>query len=130
MNRQTIKNIMLCAIAAFLALTSFAVIYVDCMLGQVYAEQQKSIIAAAQAAPVPVLKQSATPTASSGPAAATKPSRAPLPGDIVGVRFPDYDTGANAEYSYQSDELRIAVDKVEEDGVTFYVADIWMRNIN
>ena len=129
MNRQTIKNIMLCAIAAFLALTSFAVIYVDCMLGQVYAEQKKNISVAAQAAPVPVLKQSATPTASSS-AATSKPSRAPLPGDIAGVRFPDYDTGVNAEYSYQSDELRIAVDKVEEDGVTFYVADIWMRNIN
>lgn len=43
--------------------------------------------------------------------------------------FPDSDTGAGAEYSYQTDELRIAVDMVQENGVTYFVADIWVKNI-
>mgnify|MGYP003192556523 FL=1 len=58
------------------------------------------------------------------------PTRAPKLGDIENVSFPDYDTGAASDYSYQSDELKIAVNKVEDDGVTYYVADIWMRNVN
>ena len=128
MDRRRIKNITLCIIAGFLALTSFAVIYADCLLGRVYQEQQKNILLSAQATPIPVLQPTPTPIPTLAPTPV--PTRRPLPGDIANVRFPDYDTGAGAEYSYQSDELRIAVNKVEEDGVTYYVADIWMRNIN
>jgi exopolysaccharide biosynthesis protein len=43
--------------------------------------------------------------------------------------FPDSDTGAGAEYSYQTDELRIAVDMVQENDVTYFVADIWVKSI-
>ena len=50
-------------------------------------------------------------------------TRAPKLGDIENVGFPDYDTGAASHYSYQSDELKIAVNKVEDDGVTYYVAE-------
>ena len=135
MNRRKVKTALLCASAAFLAITSTAVVYADYFLGQVYKEQQRNIRLAAQSTPVPVLRPSAsapvpTPSSASASASTPTPSRAPLPGDIAGVRFPDYDTGVNAEYSYQTNELRIAVDKVEEEGVTYYVADIWMRNIN
>lgn len=128
MDRREIKTAALCIIAGFLVLTSFAVVYADCLLGRIYQEQQKNIRLSAQAAPVPVLQPTPTPipTLASIPV----PTRAPLPGDIANVRFPEYDTGSDAEYSYQSDELRIAVNKVEEEGVTYYVADIWMRNIN
>ena len=44
--------------------------------------------------------------------------------------YPDYDTGVDADYSYQSDELRIAIKKVvdEENVLTYFVADIWLRN--
>ncbi len=128
MDRRKIKTVTLCIIAGFLALTSFAVVYADYLLGRVYQEQQKNILLSAQAAPVPVLQP--TPTPAPTLASTPVPTRRPLPGDIANVHFPDYDTGSGAEYSYQSDELRIAVNKVEEDGVTYYVADIWMRNIN
>lgn len=129
MDRRKMKTATLCVIAGFLALTSFAVVYADYLLGRVYQEQQKNIRLSAQATPVPVLQPTPKPMPTLA-AATPVPTRKPLQGDIANVRFPDYDTGLDAEYSYQSDELRIAVNKVEEDGVTYYVADIWMRNIN
>lgn len=57
------------------------------------------------------------------------PTREPEAGDIS-PNFPNYDTGVYADYSYQSDELRIAINKVvdEENVLTYFVADIWMRN--
>ncbi len=128
MERRKMKTATLCIIAGFLALTSFGVVYADCLLGSIYQQQQKNIRLSAQAAPVPVLAPTPTPTPTPSPTPAA--TRTPLTGDIANVHFPDYDTGSGAEYSYQSDELRIAVNKVEEDGVTYYVADIWMRNIN
>ena len=130
MDRRKIKTATLCFIAGILALTSSAVVCVDCLLGRVYQEQQKNIRLSAQATPVPVLQPTPSPTPVPTLASTLVPTRRPLPGDIANVHFPDYDTGSGAEYSYQSDELRIAVNKLEEDGVTYYVADIWMRNIN
>lgn len=130
MDRRKIKTVTLCIITGFLAFTSFAVVYADILLGRVYQEQQKNIRLFAQATPVPVLQPTPTPTPVPTLESTPVPTRKPLPGDIADVRFPDHDTGSGAEYSYQSDELRVAVNKVEEDGVTYYVADIWMRNIN
>ncbi len=65
------------------------------------------------------------------PAETPHPTRAPMEGDITD-HFPDYDTGADADYSYQSDELRIAIRRYEDPEICsiYYVADIWMRNIN
>ncbi len=66
------------------------------------------------------------------------PTRAPKDGDIC-PNFPDYDTGVDADYSYQSDELKIAITVHQENlpddkqnrqlAETYYVADIWVRNI-
>ncbi len=58
--------------------------------------------------------------------------REPIAGDICTDRFPNYDTGEDADYSYQSDELRVAIKKVvkADEGQTYYVADIWVRNIS
>ncbi len=60
------------------------------------------------------------------------PTRAPIAGDVSTDRYPNYDTGRNADYSYQSDELRVAVTRHEdeEDQIVYYVADLWIRNIN
>ena len=60
------------------------------------------------------------------------PTRAPRADDIATVNFPDYDTGVDADYSYQSDELRIAIKVVKDDEKkqTYYIADIWMRNLD
>lgn len=79
------------------------------------------------------------PTPEPTPTPSPTPSPAPTrPGDIA-VNFPDYDTGVDADYSYQSDELRIAITvhegnlpDVEANGElpsVYYVADIWVRNI-
>lgn len=59
------------------------------------------------------------------------PTRAPIAGDVT-TNFPNYDTGADADYSYQSDELRIAVRRYEDEDIkqVYYVADIWLRNIS
>ena len=51
-----------------------------------------------------------------------------LPGDFSAT-FPGYDTGTDAEFNYQKDDLRIAVKKVAEDGITYYVADVWVKGI-
>ena len=66
------------------------------------------------------------------PAATLYPTRAPMEGDICTDNFPNYDTGVDADYSYQSDELRIAIRRYEDPEISsvYYVADIWMRNIN
>ena len=78
------------------------------------------------------------PSEAPAPAETPAPSRAPKEGDIA-VNFPDYDTGATADYSYQSDEVRIAITVHHESlpdhtgrmlNETYYVADIWVRNIN
>lgn len=49
------------------------------------------------------------------------------PGDFSDT-FPTASTGGSL-YSYQSEDLRIAVDRVEEEKVTYFVADVWIRNI-
>lgn len=73
--------------------------------------------------PQPVEEQLAV-TTSAGVATAT-PTREP--GDFSDT-FPTESTGGSL-YSYQSEDLRIAVDRVEEEKVTYFVADVWIRNI-
>lgn len=51
------------------------------------------------------------------------------PGDFTAA-FPTEDTGVDATYSYQSDSLRIAVHKVQENGITYFAADVWIRDIS
>ncbi len=128
MSRKRIKTATLCVIAGFLAFTSALAVYADLFLGRIYQEQKNYLQLSHLATPVPVLRATPSPTPVSSPTPA--PTRKPLLGDLENINFPDYDTGHNADYSYQSNELRIAVDKIEEDGVTYYVADIWMRNVN
>ncbi len=44
--------------------------------------------------------------------------------------FPTKDTGAGADYSHQSDTVRVAVKGYSVDGVAYYVADVWIKNIS
>ncbi len=65
--------------------------------------------------------------------ACARPS-APAPSvqdGAAGDRFPAYDTGADADRSYQSDTLRIAIRRFadEENRQVYYVADIWLRDL-
>ena len=91
--------------------------------------------------PTPTPTEAPTPTPEPTPEPTPTPEATPVPreGDIA-VNFPDYDTGADADYSYQSDNLRIAI-TVHHDNLrderqnrdlmsTWYVADIWVKNIN
>lgn len=127
MGRQKVNDFVLGVAAGLLVLMSAAVLYADLFLLRVYRAQQAEALQSAQATSVPVLKATPAPPE---PTPAPQPVRTPLAGDIFNVRFPNHDTGTDAEYSYQSDELRIAVHKVEELGVTYYMADVWMRNIS
>ena len=53
----------------------------------------------------------------------------PLPVGNFSDVFPTSDTGIDALHSYQSDTLRIAVRKVEKDGVIYFTADVWVKAI-
>lgn len=59
------------------------------------------------------------------------PDAAPTaaPGDFSAA-FPTQDTGTGADYSHQSDTVRVAVKKHSDNGVTYYVADVWVKNIS
>lgn len=128
MSRKRMKTATLLVIAGLLMLTLVLVIYADILLGRIYHEQQNYLQLSHLATQVPVLRATPSPTPAYSPTPV--PTRRPLVGDLANISFPDYDTGTGADYSYQSNELRVAVNKVEEDGVTYFVADIWMRNIN
>lgn len=90
-----------------------------------------SIPPAATPVPVPTATPdagaAASAPASASPSATPAPSRAP--GDFTDA-FPTEDTGAGALHSYQSDTLRVAIEQVQENGVTYYVADVWVRDIS
>lgn len=77
--------------------------------------------------PQPVAEEQLVETtgAVNSPVASATPTREP--GDFSDT-FPTESTGGSL-YSYQSEDLRIAVDKVEEEKVTYFVADVWIRNI-
>lgn len=84
--------------------------------------------------PVPTEEPTPAPTEAPTPMpTATPVPRDPKEGDIA-VNFPNYDTGAamDADYSYQSDEIRVAIKKYvdEENVLAYHVADIWIRNVN
>ena len=84
--------------------------------------------------PLPTPEPTETPTEAPTPKPTPEPitTRAPKEDDIATANFPDYDTGADADYSYQSDELRIAIKVIAdaEAKQTVYVSDIWMRSID
>ena len=64
------------------------------------------------------------------PASATAtPEPIAVPGDFSAA-FPAVDTGAGALLSYQTDSLRIAITKQEAYGATYFVADVWVKNID
>lgn len=93
---------------------------------------------AVPATPEPTEAPTPEPTEEPTPEPTPEPTRAPREGDIC-PNFPDYDTGVDADYSYQSDELRIAITVHQENLAdvkqnrelmsTYYIADIWVRNI-
>lgn len=76
--------------------------------------------------------QNGTPAPVPTPKPTPAPTRPPKEGDVSTGRFPDYDTGVNANWSYQSDELRVAITRVEDEEIrlVYYVADIWIRSID
>lgn len=69
------------------------------------------------------------------PAPTPEPTPTPAPdipvsrGDFSAT-FPTTDTGANALYRYQGDTTKIAINKIQADGVTYFVADVWVKNID
>ena len=100
-------------------------------------ETEPDIVAVETIAPTPTVDPT-TPTPEPTPTPSPTPSPTPRPGDIA-INFPDYDTGVDADYSYQSDELRIAItvyegtlrDEAENRDLAsmYYVTDIWVKNL-
>ncbi len=84
----------------------------------------------AQIASEPALQERSQPNAPhSEPSPAVTSAPAPRPGDFSAA-FPSVDTGASALHSYQSDGLKIAVSMANENDVTYYIADVWIKNIS
>ena len=81
--------------------------------------------------PTPEPTPTPTPVPTRVPEGTPFQTRAPMEGDVATDRFPNYDTGTDAEYSYQSDELRIAIDVIRDTEAhqRIFVADIWIRNL-
>lgn len=79
----------------------------------------------------PAAQTAAVEPTPAGGGSTPEPTAAPTaaPGDFSAT-FPTYDTGAGALYSYQSDDLRIAISMVQENDITYYIADVRIRSIN
>lgn len=85
--------------------------------------------AAAVAEPTAAPQAAETAQTATEPQITPEPTATPVPGDFSSA-FPSSDTGANALYSYQSDTVRIAINRVQENDVTYFVADVYVKNID
>lgn len=88
------------------------------------------------AAPASPMASPASPTATLTPAPTPKPAPTPAPtptplpeGDFS-LTFPQEDTSAGLKRTYQSDDVRVTIRSKKEGGVTYFVADIWIRHID
>lgn len=64
------------------------------------------------------------------PRASGTESDSAAPAGNFSVSFPTGETGAGADYSHQSDTVRVAVKGYSVDGVAYYVADVWVKDIS
>lgn len=78
------------------------------------------------AASVPAATETPVPTPAPAPSAT--PDTPAAHGDFS-ASFPTSDTGINALYSYQGDTTKIAIRQVQKDGATYFVADVWVKNL-
>lgn len=83
--------------------------------------------AVTQAAPAAPTAQEAQ--AQVAPELSPQATASPVLGDFSAA-FPAQDTGASARYSYQTDAVRIAINRVQENGVTYFVADVYVKHID
>ena len=67
--------------------------------------------------------------ASAAPEPTPEPAEEPVANGDFSATFPAYDTGKDALLSHQDDQLRIAIQKVQADDVTYFVADVWVKQI-
>ncbi len=79
---------------------------------------------------LPSQRPTPTPSPTQKPAPSPSPTPAPLPEGDFSYTFPKEDTGRDAEQSYQSGDVRIAINGVSKNGVAYYVADVWVRKID
>jgi exopolysaccharide biosynthesis protein len=71
-----------------------------------------------------------TQTPSPTPEPTPSPTPDPAANGDFSATFPAYDTGTSALYSYQTDTVKIAINKVQPDGVTYFVADVYVKSID
>ncbi len=130
--RKRLTAVFIAAIVLLAALAAVVVagdVFLFRLLRETEARQaQASEHAGQTAAPTPTLISTPSPEPTPAPTQTPAPTRAPKAGDIA-VNFPDYDTGADADYSYQSDEIRIAVRSYVQFPEAYFIADVWIRNL-
>ncbi len=88
-----------------------------------------NIVSLAEPAPQTVTVDSALVEPVPTQAVAEAPVVTAAPGDFS-ASFPTEDTGVGALYSYQGDALKIAIRMVQANDVTYYVADVYVKNIS
>ena len=81
----------------------------------------------------PVMTETQGPASSSETADTAQPAETPqIDQGMWGEKFADKFTDGDVvktDTTYQSEDINITVEKVQEDGVTYYVADIYVRNL-
>ncbi len=124
-NRHDGIKIILRDIVLFgVALNAFALFH------HVIPQKLKPVDLSLYAAAATVPEATILPAITAQPAAETPlPTTNPEPGDFS-ASFPAIDTGSNALYSYQTDSVRIAINRTQENGVTYFVADVYVKNID
>ena len=81
------------------------------------------------AAVLPVAQTPSPDPAAAQASATPAPSATPVTGDFS-ASFPTADTGVGALYSYQTNDVRIAIHRTQENSVTYFVADVYVRTID
>jgi exopolysaccharide biosynthesis protein len=88
-----------------------------------------SLYAAVATTPTPNADTSVSTGVAADVTATPEPTATPVAGDFS-ASFPSTDTGTNSPYSYQTDTVRIAIDRIQENDVTYFVADVYVKNID
>ena len=73
-------------------------------------------------------EETPTPSPSQTPEPSTEPTPEPRDGDIA-KNFPIFDIGEGADYSYQDENIRIAITNHVVFPEAYFVADVWVRNL-
>lgn len=123
------------AIAAIVALAVIVLaLYIFVFSGNTHttAMASPSVKASVELTPTPTLTPTPKPKPTPTPTPKPTPTPTPAPKTMWGANFPDKFTTGNVEKtdnSYKSAHVNVNIKKAEEDGLTYYVADIYLTDL-